>query len=113
MQNDASDSGFIRLFNFLTPAARMILAPPAREARGGIVGGVTLEDFLAKAASPALEALDGCKSVKLVGKATINEGSMTRGARARPPPASIACPAAHNTVALPLSLPVPPWMVYI
>jgi len=52
MQNDASDSGFVRLFNFLTPAGRMILAPPEREMRGGIVGGVTLEDFLAKASSP-------------------------------------------------------------
>ena len=80
MHNDDIDTGMIRLFNFLTPAGRMLLAPPKREARGGIVGGVTLEDFLSTAGSPAVGALDRCKSVTLLGEVEVIPGSMTRGA---------------------------------
>jgi hypothetical protein len=80
MQNDENDTGMVRLFNFLTPAGRMLLAPPARESGGGIVGGVTLEDFLSKAGSPAIGALDHCKSVVLLGQVEVIPGSMTRGA---------------------------------
>lgn len=80
MQNDDNDTGMIRLFNFLTPAGRMILAPPARDSRGGIVGGVELSDFLSKAGSPAIGALDRCKSVTLLAEVELIAGSQTRGA---------------------------------
>ena len=80
MQNDESDTGMVRLFNFLTPAGRMLLAPPARETGGGIVGGVTLDDFLSKAGSQAIGALDRCKSVSLMGETELIPGSQTRGA---------------------------------
>ena len=80
MQNDAADTGMVRLFNFLTPAGRGMIAPLPREENGGLVFGVELDHFLATAASPAVGAMDKCHSVRLVGEPTINQGSMTRGA---------------------------------
>eukprot|EP00316_Scyphosphaera_apsteinii_P009996 CAMPEP_0119314488 /NCGR_PEP_ID=MMETSP1333-20130426/32905_1 /TAXON_ID=418940 /ORGANISM="Scyphosphaera apsteinii, Strain RCC1455" /LENGTH=248 /DNA_ID=CAMNT_0007319603 /DNA_START=21 /DNA_END=767 /DNA_ORIENTATION=- len=73
------DAGIERLYHFLTPRGRVELAPPPP--KHGMQGGVTMDDFVASAASPALGALILCSSYSLVGEPTISPGNMqgTRG----------------------------------
>jgi len=75
--NDETDSGVKRLYNFLTPAGRVALAPPPP--KSGLQGGVTLEYFVEEAASAALGSLIFCCSVELVGEARVSPGSQARG----------------------------------
>ena len=83
-ENDVGgiDTGVSRLYNFLTPMGRVALAPPPP--KNGLQGGVTLEDFLRDAASPALGSLIECSDYKLVGEQVISPGNDqgTRGALA-------------------------------
>lgn len=71
------DAGVERLYNFLTPAGRVEIAPPPP--RSGLQGGVELEYFLENAASPAVGALLMCDGYRAVSDVTLSPGSQVRG----------------------------------
>lgn len=71
------DTGVGRLYHFLSNQGRVALAPPPPV--GGMQGGVTLEYFLANAASPALGALIFCNEYELMGPASIMPATMAHG----------------------------------
>ena len=71
------DAGIERLFNFLTPAGRVAIAPVPPKA--GAQGGVTLEYFLENAASKAIGSLMFCEKYALIGEPRITPGTNFRG----------------------------------
>lgn len=81
-KNDApsTDAGVERLYNYLTPMGRVAIAPPPP--KNGLQGGVTIDDFLRDAASPALGALIECAKYELVGEQVISPGN-EQGTRGR------------------------------
>ena len=76
-QGGRSDEGLERLFNFITPACRVSIAPPV--AIKGRQGGVELDHFLAEAEHPAIAALTTCDKFELIDEPTISPGSIARG----------------------------------
>lgn len=73
--NDAADTGLSRLYRFLTPQGRCVIAPPPP--RSGMREGVTEQFFRDNACSPALVLLN-CDSFQIV-ETTSVPGHETRG----------------------------------
>ena len=71
------DAGIERLYHWMTGPGRVSVAPPPPTS--GLQGKVSLEYFMNEAAAPAIGALMGCTSFKLVGEPTISPGTQTRG----------------------------------
>ena len=76
-QSGASDEGLERLFNFLTPAGRVAVAPPP--AMPGRQGGVERAGVVAEADHPTSAALAVCEKFELIDEPVISPGSIARG----------------------------------
>ena len=67
------DAGIMRLYNFLTPQGRVAIAPPPP--KSGLQGGVSLEFFLAEAASIALGSVLLCDGFNIVTETQTTPGA--------------------------------------